>query len=158
MQYRLTTDVFCLDHLGGRIAYAPLKGVVLMVNRAAANLLAQLHDGDSCEPNDRNLEAMSLLMDLGLVNGPPDELHEDGNGDFRPTETTLFLTRACNLRCVYCYASGGERPNVMPWQVAKAAVDFVLENAAALEQSSVGVSFHGGGEPTLAWTLLGVLA
>jgi len=158
MQYKLTTDVFCFDHLDGCIAYAPLKGVVLMVNRAAADLLAELHEGDGCEPNERNLEPLSLLMDLGLVNGPPDELHEDGDGEFRPTETTLFLTRACNLRCIYCYASGGERPNVMAWPVAKAAIDFVLDNATVLEQRSVGVSFHGGGEPTIAWSLLTSLA
>ena len=97
---------------------------------------------------------LSILMDLGLVNGSPDELHEDGDGQFRPTETTLFLTRACSLRCVYCYASGGEHPNLMPWQVAKAAVDLVVENAATLGKDSVGVSFHGGGEPTIAWSLL----
>jgi uncharacterized protein len=154
MSYKLTTDVFCLDHLDGCIAYAPLKGLVLMVNRAAADLLAQLHEGTGSEPDEHNLEAMSILMDLGLVNGTPDELHEDGDGQFRPTETTLFLTRACSLRCIYCYASGGEHPNLMPWPVAQAAVDLVVENAATLGKESVGVSFHGAGEPTLAWNLL----
>ncbi len=154
MAYKLTTDVFCLDHLDGTIAYVPLKGLVMMVNRAAADLLARLQEGSLGEPNAENLEVLSILVDLGVVNGIQDELHEDGNGQFLPTETTLFLTRACSLRCVYCYASGGERPDVMPWPVAKAAVDCVVENAAALGRSCVGVSFHGGGEPTMAWDLL----
>ena len=49
----------------------------------------------------------------------------------RPTAVTLFLTSACNLRCVYCYASGGEQPRYLDEQVALDAIDFVVDNAVA---------------------------
>ncbi len=137
-KYKLTTDVFCLPHLGGHIAYAPLKNVVMLVNAAAVDVLYKLDRGTFDHVNDTNIEVLSCLADLGLVNGEPDEVHEDGDGSFRPTATTLFLTTACNLRCVYCYASGGERSCTMPWEVAKSAVDFVVENAKAVEAESFG--------------------
>jgi len=152
--YALTTEVFCFEHLGQHVAYAPLKRVLLVVNSAAANILAQLANGTFAGPDDQNLGVLSTLVDLGLVNGTPEEVHQDGNGQFRPTNTTLFLTSACNLRCVYCYASGGDKPRHMTWPVIKAAVDFVAENAKVIETGSFGLSFHGGGEPTIAWEML----
>jgi uncharacterized protein len=152
--YRLTAEVFCLSHLDRYVAYVPLKGLVLMVNAAAAHLLAELSDGTFSGPDERNLEVLSTLVDLGIVNGPEVEFHRDDDTEFRPIETTLFLTGACNLRCVYCYAFGGDRPGRMAEQVARRAVDLVAENAGATGAGRFGVNFHGGGEPTLAWDLL----
>jgi uncharacterized protein len=155
--YRLSTEVFCLPYLDGFIVYAPLKGVILAVNRAAAVILGELNQGTFAGPTEDNLALLSTLTDLGLIGDPVEEVHEDGadDGRFRPTDATLFLTGACNLRCVYCYASGGDRPRVMDWEVARAATELVADNAAFLGADSFGVSFHGGGEPTLAWDLLG---
>ncbi|MBF0563661.1 MAG: radical SAM protein [Nitrospirae bacterium] len=63
---------------------------------------------------------------------------------FLPTTATLFLTNRCNLRCVYCYASGGERPPItMPREITRKAVTSILRS-----------TFHGGGEPTLAWNIM----
>ena len=67
-----------------------------------------------------------------------------------PTEVTLFLTSACNLRCVYCYASGGDHSRFLDPEIAFDAVDLVVANAVAQGRPEVRVSFHGGGEPTLA--------
>lgn len=152
--YKLTTEVFCLPYLDKYVAYAPLKSLSLVVNGAAADLLYHLSQGTLGQIDERNLETLSALIDLGLVNGEGDEVHEDADEPFRPTECTLFLTTACNLRCVYCYASGGDRPGEMQWPVAAAAVDFVAANAKAAEAERFGVSYHGGGEPTVAWDLL----
>jgi len=152
--YRLTTEVFCLPYAGQFIAYAPLKGVAMLVNCAAVNLLYALERGALAEIDETNLNILSAFMDLGLVNGPEDEVHQDGDDGFRPCETTLFLTTACNLRCRYCYARGGDWPQEMAWPVAKAAVDLVADNVQATGRGALGLSFHGGGEPTVAWDLL----
>ena len=152
--YRLTTEVFCLPHLDNYIVYAPLKNVLMLVNAAAANLLHQLDEGGACQTDASNVEILSAFLDMGIVNGPGEELHQDGDSEFRPTSVTLFLTTSCNLRCVYCYASGGDRSRTMPWQVAKAGIDLVGNNAPNMEGEALGLSFHGGGEPTVAWDLL----
>jgi uncharacterized protein len=68
---------------------------------------------------------------------------DDPSGGHPPIRyLVLWLTTACNQRCVYCYR--GEQPVLtMPMEVARAA----LELAAGS-----GLPFHvqlAGGEPTL---------
>lgn len=42
----------------------------------------------------------------------------------------------------------------MSLATAQRGIDFVLANAAAIGSDSIGVYFHGGGEPTLNWDVL----
>jgi len=64
---------------------------------------------------------------------------------------TLFLTGDCNLRCSYCYASGGERPLWMDWDTARTAIEHCIKNCRGDE---FRLYFHGGGEPTLAFPMM----
>jgi len=65
---------------------------------------------------------------------------------------TLCLTTNCNLRCIYCYASGGERNKFMDWRIAKAAINFGLSKIKKGGKFNLG--FHGGGEPFVAFDLI----
>ena len=60
----------------------------------------------------------------------------------------LYLAEACNLRCRYCYVKENDALNngLMPWQVAKEAVDLVFRRAGGAD--SVHITFFGG-EPLL---------
>jgi len=42
----------------------------------------------------------------------------------------------------------------MPWEIGKAAIDFIIENARAVGRDDFIVGFHGGGEPTVHWELI----
>lgn len=67
----------------------------------------------------------------------------------------LFLTNRCNLRCVYCYAEAGDRPERrMSWPIARAALDRVAAEARLQPARRMTLAFHGGGEPTLNWPVL----
>ena len=69
---------------------------------------------------------------------------------YSPTSVTLMPTYDCNLRCIYCYAHGGENVGeLMDWKVAKASIDFIIQNALENEQEKVILGFHGGGEPLM---------
>lgn len=154
--YRLSTEVFTLPYGDQVIVYAPLLSVVMVVDQVANNILADLYHGTFVQADADNAEFISTLMDLHLVNGPSGELHRDGDHKppFAPREVTLFLTTACNLRCLYCYANGGESPRLMDATLACRAVDFVRDNARREQADHFVVGFHGGGEPTAAWDLL----
>ena len=64
----------------------------------------------------------------------------------------LNLTEKCNLRCRYCVYSGSyyyERTHsdkMMPWDVARRAIDYFLENAT--KEKRPFITFYGG-EPML---------
>ncbi|NTV47081.1 MAG: radical SAM protein, partial [Chlorobiales bacterium] len=64
----------------------------------------------------------------------------------------LFVTQRCNLRCTYCYGSGGEygNPGVMDERTAMRAVDWLLEHCGNAEAR---ISFFGG-EPFLNFPLM----
>jgi uncharacterized protein len=60
----------------------------------------------------------------------------------------LYLAEACNLRCRYCYVNAHDalRNGLMPWEVARQAVDLVFERAGSAD--SIQITFFGG-EPLL---------
>ena len=153
-EYQITSEMFVVPHEDMLILYAPLKGVVARINEATAALLRDLEAGKHFELTDDEVQVAASLEEVGVINGPPDlklKVHE--RGEFAPVHVTLFLTDACNLRCIYCYARGGDSPTpvVIPMEAARAGIDFVAENARRKGERAFSVGFHGAGEPTVAW-------
>jgi len=73
-----------------------------------------------------------------------------------PLDTlVLHITDSCNLACAYCYESSQGRPSekreVMSYEVARRAVDFLFERAGNLEKL---VLVFFGGEPLLNFKLI----
>ena len=163
-RYRLATEVFSLPRGREHLVYAPLLQTSVVVNDAALNLLADIAAKRTVTRDARTREVLDLLVELQLIARTNGRRRTSGAAPvpaatvaadleptaLRPTAVTLFLTTACNLRCVYCYASGGEQPRYLDEQVALDAVDFVVDNAVAGGQAKATVTFHGGGEQTLA--------
>jgi uncharacterized protein len=65
------------------------------------------------------------------------------------------MTTACNLRCTYCYARGGEGEHKeMSQELARTIIDQTYENAVSRGEQYYSLVFHGGGEPTLNWKVM----
>lgn len=63
----------------------------------------------------------------------------------------LHVAHDCNLRCQYCFASTGDfgtGRKIMPFEVAKNAIDFVIKRSGA--RHNIEVDFFGG-EPLMAF-------
>ena len=63
----------------------------------------------------------------------------------------LHIAHDCNLRCKYCFAEGGDYAKgrkIMPFEVAKAAIDFVIEKSGT--RRNIEIDFFGG-EPLLGF-------
>lgn len=63
----------------------------------------------------------------------------------------LMMTEDCNLRCGYCFADGGNCKDLMPFEVAKNAIDYVAANSAG--RNNIDIDFFGG-EPLLNYECL----
>lgn len=64
---------------------------------------------------------------------------------------TFLPTMDCNLRCIYCYAKGGEEKRYLTKKVAKDYIDyFVLIRRKAM----LKLHFAGGGEPFLNFDVM----
>lgn len=71
-----------------------------------------------------------------------------------PTTVTLDIVHQCPLYCVYCSVDSGRDDSILDLEIAYRSIDFIFQNARKLKISSVGVVFGGGGEPSLAWSVL----
>lgn len=68
---------------------------------------------------------------------------------------TFIVTKDCQLACKYCYLVGKNSKERMPWEVAKAAIDYILshESDSNFAYESVVWDFIGG-EPFLEIDLI----
>lgn len=66
---------------------------------------------------------------------------------------TFIVTKDCHLACKYCYLVGKNDKERMSWDVAKAAVDYILDHEADFTEDSVIWDFIGG-EPFLEIDLI----
>lgn len=66
---------------------------------------------------------------------------------------TFIVTKDCQLACKYCYLVGKNDKERMSWDVAKAAVDYILDHEADFTEDSVIWDFIGG-EPFLEIDLI----
>jgi uncharacterized protein len=151
----IDTELYSIPLAADRyLVYAPLRRAAFVANTRMVNEISVLRDG-AAEP-EQSSSATHLLSELEIINGGPEPFPiTEFRGQPKPTNITLFLTTACNLRCSYCYASAGDTPaKRMPFEVAKRGIEFVVENAISEGSPLVELNFHGGGEPTVNWETL----
>jgi len=66
----------------------------------------------------------------------------------------LHVSHTCNLTCEYCFAQAGKyhgREALMPFEVGRRALDFLLENSGG--HRNLEVDFFGG-EPLMNWQVV----
>jgi hypothetical protein len=81
------------------------------------------------EPDAEDREVIELLERHGFFT--PAEL--PGKDQWRkPVQVTLFPSDGCNLRCRYCYAAAAGRRHTLSAAAARAAVDYIADNAKEL--------------------------
>ena len=149
-------ELYTIPYKDKVLIYRPLQQLAFIGNRAMARLCETLVGADpaaACADaeTDAFLRAVGFFEeDAPLADAAP------VSDAFLPTVCVLFLTNACNLRCIYCYAHGGGAgvTNNLPLPLARAAIDTVCRNTLANGDDHFSLCFHGGGEPTMAWRVL----
>jgi uncharacterized protein len=138
------------------IIYRPLLRLAFVGNQAMADLCTKIYKNPSPAIKTEEQQAYDFLASIGFLeqDQPFPEASRE-NGTFQPTIGVLFPTSDCNLRCIYCYAHGGDNHRqTLPLRLARAAIDRVCRNALDQGLEHYSLCFHGGGEPTMAWSLL----
>jgi uncharacterized protein len=139
------------------ILYAPLEKKVLVINKAAVNFLQDIKKGKVDSLNTGSSFAKQLIQ-AGVITTDKKPVKRiafpSKQKDFDPAGVSLFLTTHCSMRCIYCYANGGDSSKTMPWSTAKAAIDWIVNHIKKRNRKNFYVSFHGGGEVTVAGALM----
>lgn len=79
--------------------------------------------------------------------------HRNGWQSGMAKTITFIVTKDCQLACKYCYLVGKNTKERMSWEVAKAAIDYILDREQEFVQGSVIWDFIGG-EPFLEIDLI----
>lgn len=81
---------------------------------------------------------------------------KEGNGNWRSgmaKSITFIVTKDCQLACKYCYLVGKNTKERMSWEIAKQAIDYILDREDEFREESVIWDFIGG-EPFLEIDLI----
>jgi uncharacterized protein len=130
------------------IIYLPHKPLAFIGNGAMVQFIKNLQSGQKISDD---YETMPLLQRIGFFDADRRVLSPETEiKPFKPTIGVLLLTTACNLSCVYCYASAGSGTGkTMPLATGKWLIDRVYQNAKELGKDQFSLCIHGGGEPTV---------
>ena len=74
-------------------------------------------------------------------------------GEGRAKSVTFIVTKDCQLACKYCYLVGKNEEERMSFETAKQAIDYILNDRAQFNESSIIWDFIGG-EPFLEIDLI----
>ncbi|MBC8526630.1 MAG: radical SAM protein [Candidatus Cloacimonetes bacterium] len=156
---------------GNYILYRPSKYLIALLNPEMASKLSnylKFNTKKTSSDNSYNLKNINSLVDIGFLDisdGAEDIDVSTMNNKcgiinkitdtklFLPHEVTLDITKKCNMRCIYCYACGGDTNISMSRDCGISAIDFCISNA---KQKGIffGLHFHGSGEPSQEFKLL----
>ena len=110
IKHSATKEFFSIPYKDKYIIYVPLRQLAFLVTPDIINIVYKIHSsGDLSILSTNEKDKINPLIELGLFNRKITEPSLSVDEDFAPTYVTLLLTTKCNLRCIYCYASGGEK-------------------------------------------------
>jgi uncharacterized protein len=156
-ELHVNDDLFAIPDDDRFLLYAPFERTALLVNASTIALLRDFRGaGRSRLASEPGLLETLARAGILLRSPAPSSARrfQTSCSGFDPTGLSLFLTTACSMRCVYCYAGGGDQKRVMPWPMARAAVDWMVAHTLKRGRKSFSASFHGGGEVTTAFSLM----
>jgi len=165
----LNQQVSVFRHKGGVYLFDPATRTCASMNEAMLAYVTK-HDDvgshDELPDEDGNgvTDVIEQLRRLGILIESKDACrtyrHNMPEELGLITNLTIFVTTKCNLRCVYCYARGGDTGKTISREMWRLAMDHffaalssgIAKGNAGLK--SVNLTIHGGGEPTVEFAIL----
>jgi uncharacterized protein len=146
-------NIFMIPFGSGQfIVYLPLHGILFKANTAAINLFNNALKGDAVAAAKFGLSQEQINVILGREKDFPPV--KDRTVVFKPTILSLFLTTACSMKCIYCYADAGNSIMKIRLEYIEIATDEVIRNALGAGSSNIVINYHGGGDIGAAWKLM----
>lgn len=130
------------------IIYLPHKPLAFIGNQSMVQFIKNFQAG---KKKSDDHETVQMLQQIGFFEADRRVLSPETEiKPFKPTIGVILLTTACNLSCVYCYASAGfTKGKTMPLATGKWLIDHVYQNATEQGKDQFSLCLHGGGEPTV---------
>lgn len=126
-----------------------------MENDCPETIIAALSEKYPAEDIIDTYAELYALKEMGQLFSPDDyEQFADRMVSSPLKAMCLHVSHDCNLRCKYCFAGQGlygGKAQVMSFEVAKAAIDFLIEKSVG--RHNLELDFFGG-EPLMNWDVV----
>ena len=133
----MKNNIFLIPHNDKHILYEPIKGIISLINNAAAREIEKKINSGEFDSNQNNiLNEYSIFP----MNGEPIK------------NLTFILTNDCTMRCIYCYAEGGKNTTTLSLDTIKGVLHDIIKRINKHKPEKLNISFHGG-DISSCWNL-----
>lgn len=168
-RFTLNPRVSVFTHKGCSYLFDPATRTYASMNEAMLTLVKEPVNANSFdELSDIDCKGFSAVAEqlhrLGILitPGSADKIDRCSiqNRSGSMTHLAIFVTTKCNLRCVYCYAGGGDSERTISRDIWCPAMDYFFSALSSsfaegrVKRKSVSLSIHGGGEATVEFPIL----
>ena len=150
MQLKLyKKNIYTIPFQDKFIIYQPLNKFAFIGNSAMVNIIEDIVNDIEID-KEKHTNVLNFLNSYGFFNQYSIDEQQQEKKNYKPTVCVLCMTSACNFRCTYCFADGGEAKfSELSLETGKTAIDIAYNNSLEINAENFTVAFHGGGEPTL---------
>jgi len=113
-------------------------GRFVLISENRFNFISDIKDGNI---ND------AIREEIDIIKSENDKYEEVLFGP----SIAFMPTLDCNLRCIYCYAKGGDDKIYLSTEMACRAIDNLIQNRQNYKNETISIYFVGGGEPFLGF-------
>jgi len=145
--------IFALPYDGKQLIYTPGQICLIADEKLKPLKLSLMENATSAAPLDALAQSFRDKARLTL-----NRWEKGRSGAFNPICLLIYLSNRCQFNCTYCYASASRRQAANRGPLISLATVTAAARRVAQNCARAGKEFylvlHGGGEPTLHWTLL----
>lgn len=148
--------IHAFEYHGAYLVLDVESGAVHEVDKPSYDVISAVEQGNavyalpySHSLIDEILAEIDELRAAGMFEAPTPEAPTSVGVDSPIKSMCLNIAHDCNLRCAYCFAETGEYKGgrmLMPFEVARAALDFLIERSGNRHNLEVDLF---GGEPLM---------
>ena len=139
------------------IIYMPQRDLAFYADKEAIPIVDKIRNGEVLSIEDQKSVIFQQIDKIRDKYPRVKELIDKPKFDetnFLPTKAIIIPTETCNLGCTYCYASAMPIKDKISWEFIENTIEFITKNAITKKGKAIGITFYGGGEPTLQWNYI----
>jgi radical SAM protein with 4Fe4S-binding SPASM domain len=129
------------------IVYAPLSGTAFIATaKNVADIASALAGNEVSQEVKDTVKELTDNSGISLFTKQKDTIVDYNN-------ISLILNNKCNFSCSYCYSANGRSAETLSTERLHGALDYFV-NRERSDAKKLSITFIGGGEPMLSWTLI----
>ncbi|MDR0724636.1 MAG: hypothetical protein LBF59_01325 [Prevotellaceae bacterium] len=129
------------------IVYAPLSSTALIATaKNVDDIVSVLAGNDVSQEVKDTVKELTCNTEISLLTKQKGTIADYNN-------ISLILNNKCNFSCSYCYSANGRSAEILSSEMLQGALSYFISRERT-DTKKLSITFIGGGEPMLSWSLI----